>query len=164
GWVADDWADADEDVSRCGREERVGDWGSRAVCGDFGCAIYRDGSGRIVIQVLQPGMLTTVQDLGREGFGPMGVSPSGAADAVSLRVGNLLAGNVPSAAGLEMTLVGGTFLFPEGATVVLAGADFGATLDDVAVGTWTAVLVRSGQTLQVGATRGGARCYLCVRG
>ena len=117
-----------------------------------------------MIQVLQPGMFTTVQDLAREGFGPMGVSPSGAADAVSLRVGNLLVGNSPGTAGLEMTLLGGTFLFPEGATVVLAGADFGSTLDGVAVGTWTAVLVRSGQTLQVGATRGGARCYLCVRG
>ncbi len=109
-------------------------------------------------------MFTTVQDLGREGFGPMGVSPSGAADAVSLRVGNLLVGNSLGAAGLEMTLVGGAFLFPQGATVVLAGSDFGATLDGAAVQMWTAVEVRAGQTLQVGATRGGARCYLCVRG
>ena len=117
-----------------------------------------------MIHVLQPGMFTTVQDLGREGFGPMGVSASGAADAVSLRVGNLLAGNFPGAAGLEMTLVGGTFLFPEGGTVVLAGSDFGATLDGVAVEMWTPLEVRPGQTLRVGATRGGARCYLCVRG
>lgn len=117
-----------------------------------------------MIKVLQPGMFTTVQDLGREGFGPMGVSPSGAADAVSLRVGNLLVGNFAGAAGLEMTLLGGTFLFPAGATVVLAGSDFGATLDGVAVEVWTAVEVRPGQTLQVAATRGGARCYLCVRG
>jgi antagonist of KipI len=109
-------------------------------------------------------MFTSVQDLGREGFGPMGVSPSGAADAVSLRVGNLLVGNFPDAAGLEMTLLGGTFLFPDGGAVVLAGSDFGATLDGVAVETWTAVEARSGQTLQVGATRSGARCYLCVRG
>jgi antagonist of KipI len=117
-----------------------------------------------VIKVLQPGMFTTVQDLGREGFGPMGVSPSGAADSVSLRVGNLLVGNFPGAAGLEMTLLGGTFLFPGGATVALAGSDFGATLDGKAVEMWTAAEVRSGQTLQVGATRSGARCYLCVRG
>lgn len=117
-----------------------------------------------MIQVLQPGMFTTVQDLGREGFGPMGVSPSGAADAVSLRVGNLLVGNFPGAAGLEMTLLGGTFLFPDGGIVALAGSDFGATVDGVAVGMWTAVGARPGQTLQVGATRSGARCYLCVRG
>lgn len=117
-----------------------------------------------MIHVLQPGMFTTVQDLGREGFGPMGVSPSGAADEVSLRVGNLLVGNAPGAAGLEMTLMGGTFLFPEGATVSLAGSDFGATLDGAAVEMWTPLEARPGQTLQVGATRGGARCYLCVRG
>jgi antagonist of KipI len=117
-----------------------------------------------VIKVLQPGMFTTVQDFGREGFGPRGVSPSGAADAVSLRVGNLLVRNFPGAAGLEMTLLGGTFLFPDGGTVALAGSDFGATLDGVAVEMWTAVEVRPGQTLQVGATRSGARCYLCVRG
>src|SRR2546429_7396157 len=67
-----------------------------------------------VIEVLAPGLLTTVQDLGREGFGPMGVSPSGAADPVALRIGNRLVGNAAIAAALEMTLLGGTFLFPEG--------------------------------------------------
>jgi allophanate hydrolase subunit 2 len=45
-----------------------------------------------LIEVRAPGLLTTVQDLGREGFGPMGVSPSGAADAVALRIGNRLVG------------------------------------------------------------------------
>src|SRR5256884_1785446 len=72
-----------------------------------------------VIEVLAPGLLTTVQDLGREGFGPMGVSPSGAADPVALRIGNRLVGNAAIAAALEMTLLGGTFLFPEGALAAL---------------------------------------------
>jgi antagonist of KipI len=117
-----------------------------------------------VIRVIEPGLFTTVQDLGREGFGAMGVSASGAADAVSLRVGNLLVGNHDRAAALEMTLVGGTFEFPDGDTVVLAGCDFTATLDGVSVELWTPVAVRPGQTLRVGATRAGARCYLCVRG
>ncbi len=62
-----------------------------------------------VIEVQEPGLLTTVQDLGREGFGPMGVSPSGAADAISLRIANRIAGNPEGAAGLEMTLLGATF-------------------------------------------------------
>lgn len=111
-----------------------------------------------------PGMFTTVQDLGREGFGPLGVSTSGAADAIALRIGNRLVGNPESAAGLEMTLVGGTFQFPDGAVVALTGSDFGATLDGVAVALWVSVDVRRGQTLQLGATRSGARCYLCVQG
>jgi antagonist of KipI len=117
-----------------------------------------------VIQVQAPGLFTTVQDLGREGFGPMGVSASGAADPVSMRLGNRLVGNAECAAGLEMTLLGGTFLFPEGAVMALAGSDFGATLDGAAVGPWTSLEVRSGQTLRLGPTRSGARCYLCVQG
>lgn len=117
-----------------------------------------------VMEVVAPGLLTTVQDLGREGFGPLGVSPSGAADAVSLRVGNLLVGNDPSGPGLEMTLLGGTFRFPLGCVLALTGSDFGATLDGQPVELWTAIEARSGQTLRLGHTRSGARSYLCVQG
>ena len=116
------------------------------------------------IQVQAPGLLTTVQDLGREGFGPIGVSPSGAADPISLRLGNRLVGNVESTAGLEMTLLGGTFLFSQGAIVALTGSDFGATLDGATVAVGTSFEVASGQTLRLGSTRSGARSYLCVQG
>src|SRR5712692_2595449 len=102
-----------------------------------------------VIQVQSPGLLTTVQDLGREGYGPMGVSPSGAADPISLRLGNRLVGNADGAAGLEMTLLGGTFVFPEGATLALTGSDFGATLDGAPVELWTSVEASPGQTLRL---------------
>jgi len=117
-----------------------------------------------VIQVQEPGLFTTVQDLGREGFGPLGVSASGAADAISLRLGNRLVGNAEGAAGLEMTLLGGTFLFPEGAVIALAGSDFGAMQDGKPVELWTPFESRPGQALRLGPTRSGARCYLCVRG
>jgi antagonist of KipI len=116
------------------------------------------------IEVQAPGLLTTVQDLGRNGFGPMGVSASGAADTVALRIGNRLVGNAETAAGLEMTLLGGTFVFPEGGAFALTGADFGATLDEQRVEMWTSLAVRPGQMLRLGATRTGARCYLCVQG
>jgi antagonist of KipI len=117
-----------------------------------------------LIEVRAPGLLTSVQDLGREGFGPMGVSPSGAADAVALRVGNRLAGNAQGLAGLEMTLLGGTFFFREAAVAALTGSDFAPALDNRRVETWSSVEIRAGQTLQLGPTRAGARCYLCVRG
>jgi biotin-dependent carboxylase-like uncharacterized protein len=117
-----------------------------------------------LIQVREPGLFTLVQDLGREGFGPLGVSPSGAADAISLRLGNRLVGNAEGAAGLEMTLLGGTFVFPDGAALALAGSDFGATLDGKEMEVWSSFEVRPGQTVRVGPTRSGARCYLCVRG
>jgi biotin-dependent carboxylase-like uncharacterized protein len=117
-----------------------------------------------VIQVQEPGLFTTVQDLGREGFGPLGVSASGAADPISLRLGNRLLGNAEGAAGLEMTLLGGTFVFPDGAVLALAGSDFGATLDGRPVELWKSFEAKPGQGLRLGPTRSGARCYLCVRG
>jgi antagonist of KipI len=116
------------------------------------------------IEVQSPGLLTTVQDLGREGFGSLGVSASGAADAVSLRLGNRLAGNPQDAAGLEMTLLGGTFAFPQGATIAVTGSDFGATLEGAPLQLWKSMEVSRGQTLRAGSTRSGARCYLCVHG
>src|SRR5271168_5332475 len=112
-----------------------------------------------VIRVLEAGLLTTVQDLGREGYGPMGVSASGAADAVSLRVGNLLVGNREGAAALEMTLTGGTFAFPQGGVVALTGSEMGAGLP-----LWTACTLSPGDVLRCGASLSGARGYLCVRG
>jgi antagonist of KipI len=117
-----------------------------------------------VIQVLEPGLFTTVQDLGREGFGPIGVSPSGAADAISLRIGNRLVGNSERAAGLEMTLLGGTFTFPDGAVLALTGSDFGAALDGASVEIGSSFEAKPGQTLRLGPTRSGARCYLSVCG
>jgi antagonist of KipI len=116
------------------------------------------------IQVQAPGLLTTVQDLGRPGFGPIGVSPSGAADPISLRLGNRLVANDENAAGLEMMLLGGTFIFPEAAILALTGSDFGAMLDDVRLDVSASVQVRPGQTLRLGPTSSGARCYLCVQG
>jgi len=116
------------------------------------------------IHVLAPGLLTTVEDLGREGFGPMGVSPSGAADPIALRIGNRLVGNAEGAAGLEMTLLGGTFQFQGACVAALTGSDFGATLDDAPVSPWNSFKVEPGQTLRLGPTRSGARCYLCIEG
>jgi antagonist of KipI len=115
-------------------------------------------------EVLTPGMQTTVQDLGRPGYGHLGVSASGAADPLALRLGNLLAGNREGAAALEMTLLGGRFRFDGPALCVLAGADFAAALDGVPVDLWTPIYIRAGQTLGFGGARAGARCYLCFGG
>jgi antagonist of KipI len=111
-----------------------------------------------------PGLVTTVQDLGRTGFGVIGVSPSGAADPVSLQIGNRLVGNALGAAALEMTLAGGTFLFPEGGVICLAGANFGAQLDGKELAPWKAHAVLPGKRVTLGTTRDFARCYLCVAG
>ena len=109
------------------------------------------------IEIQSPGFFTTVQDLGRPGYGAIGVSSGSAADPTALRVANRLLGNPPNAAGLEMTLQGGRFLFPEGALIAMGGSDFG-------VPAWMTLKVPPGEVLSVGHTRSGARCYLCVRG
>ena len=111
------------------------------------------------IHVVSPGLLTTVQDLGRFGWAHFGVSASGAADALALRAGNLLVGNAENAAALEMTLLGGAFEFEADAVIALTGSDFGAGLP-----LWSAVEVRAGETVRCGPTRSGARGYLAVRG
>jgi len=117
-----------------------------------------------LLAVEAAGLQTTVQDFGREGFGVLGVSASGAADAVALRLGNLLVENPPDTPALEMTLTGGTFLFPNGAVICLAGANFGAELDGKALELWRPHAILPGKRVALGATRDYARCYLCVAG
>jgi antagonist of KipI len=117
-----------------------------------------------MILVEAPGLFTTVQDLGRHGYGPLGVSASGAADPVALQLANLLVGNPKSAAALEMTLVGGTFVFPDGGAIAITGSDFAPTVDGVPLPIWTECCIRPGQRLKIASTRSGARCYLAVHG
>jgi biotin-dependent carboxylase-like uncharacterized protein len=114
--------------------------------------------------VHEPGQLTTVQDLGRDGFGPLGVSSSGAADALSLRLGNRLVGNPENAAALEMTFVGGSFSFTHDAVIALSGSDFAATLDGAPLTNWESHHIPPGASLRLAAARTAARCYLCVQG
>src|SRR5262249_34162957 len=116
------------------------------------------------IEVFSPGLLTTVQDLGREGFGPMGVSPSGAADAIALRIGNRLVGNSEGAPGLEMMLLGGAFQFHGACVAGLTGSDFGAMFDGMPVPAWASFEVKPGQALRLGAAPSGGGGHLCRRG
>jgi len=108
------------------------------------------------------GLLTTVQDFGREGHGVLGVSASGAADAVALRLGNLLLENKAGTPALEMTLTGGTFLFPDGAVICLAGANFGAQVDGKALELWRPHAILPGKRVVFGPTKDFARSYMCV--
>jgi antagonist of KipI len=111
------------------------------------------------IRVIEAGLQTTVQDLGRLGYAHLGVSASGAADALALRAANLLVGNAENAAALEMTLTGGTFEFLHAAVIALTGSDFGAGLP-----LWAAIEIGAGTVIRCGATQSGARAYLAVRG
>jgi len=116
-----------------------------------------------MIEVLKGGLETTVQDWpGRKGWYKVGFPPCGALDGVSLRLGNLLVGNEPGAAGLECQFIGPSLRFEADAIVALTGADMGATLDGVAVPLWESVAVRAGQVLALGPARTGARGYIAI--
>ena len=112
------------------------------------------------IEVLNPGALTTVQDLGRFGYAHLGISPAGAADSLSLRIANRLVGNHEDAPAIEMTLVGAKLQFHQLCTIALAGADIASS----ALPMLEAVLVEAGFTLDCGPLRERARTYLAVAG
>jgi biotin-dependent carboxylase-like uncharacterized protein len=117
-----------------------------------------------MIRVRRPGMLTTVQDLGRTGLAHLGVPTAGAADRRALGLANRLVGNPPEAAGLEMTLAGPELELEAGAWVALTGGRVAADLDGRPVPMDVAVRVEAGQVLRVGSVTGGLRAYLAVRG
>ena len=116
------------------------------------------------INVLKPGFQSTIQDLGRNGFSHYGISKSGAADDLSIRLGNLIVGNNENAASIEMTLVGGEFKFDIDSTIVLTGSKFAAMIDNKSIPFNEIVKISTNQTLSIGQTMEGARCYLAVKG
>ncbi len=116
------------------------------------------------VRVLEPGMLTTVQDLGRSGFASLGVAVGGAADSFSLRVGNRLVGNSDSAAGLEFTLTGGLFEFEKDAIISVTGGIADVFRSESQVPMWRATSVRAGERVRIGPVRRGVRVYLCIAG
>jgi antagonist of KipI len=116
------------------------------------------------LHILRPGLLTTVQDLGRTGYQQDGVVVSGAMDATALRVANLLVGNDEHAAGLEITVLGPRIRFGADHLVALTGADCAPTLNGEPVGQNRAVWVAAGAELALGAARAGCRAYLAVAG
>jgi biotin-dependent carboxylase-like uncharacterized protein len=127
-----------------------------------------------VLEVVRPGVLTTVQDLGRPGYLADGIPPSGAFDSAALKLANLLVGNDPGdyllvgrnpgAAGLEMTLRGPTLRAARDTVIAVTGAGMPVTVNGEAVSNWAAVPVRAGDEIVVGTARDGLRGYLAVAG
>jgi biotin-dependent carboxylase-like uncharacterized protein len=117
-----------------------------------------------LIEVLDGGLFTTVQDGGRFGFQRYGVPVSGAMDLFALRAANRLVGNADGLAGLEATLLGPRLRFRSPALVAVTGADLDASLDGRPLPRWEAVGVAAGATLAFGGPRDGIRGYVAVSG
>lgn len=122
-----------------------------------------------VFHVLTPGLQTSIQDLGRRGYGRFGVSPGGAADRHALVAANRLTGNPPGEAALEITLIGPRLRIGAQCTIAIAGANLGARLNGSSLPNDTPVDVEAGDELwfnpAIAASVGsGARAYLAVSG
>ena len=117
-----------------------------------------------MIEVLKPGLFTTIQDQGRWGYQSYGVGIAGALDPFALSAANLLVGNPEGAAGLEITLQGPTLKFHREAAVAITGADLDPKLEGQSIPNWTCVLVPSGSTLSFKGKKSGVRAYLAVSG
>jgi KipI family sensor histidine kinase inhibitor len=116
------------------------------------------------LTVLKPGLLTTIQDLGRWGSQDRGVPVAGPMDVVSHRLANAAVGNSPDAATLEITLLGPELRFEQDAVFAIGGADLQPALDNRAVFRNRATQARRGEVLRFLGVRGGARAYFAVSG
>jgi biotin-dependent carboxylase-like uncharacterized protein len=129
---------------------------------------------RAHIEVVRPGLQTTIQDAGRPGYLSRGIPPAGPQDYRSFALASLLVGNPlppppltpgdPGLAGLEILAMGPTLGFGAPAVIALSGGHVDATLDGEPVPMWTAIAVSAGATLKVGKVGPGTRAYLAVAG
>lgn len=116
------------------------------------------------VVIVKPGLLDTIQDLGRYGFAGMGINPGGAMDRYACQVANMLVGNEPSEAVIEIHFPGAQILFEHNAMICITGANFTPTLNDEQLPLWQPVVVRKNTVLHFTGLQSGARCYLAIHG
>lgn len=118
----------------------------------------------MAVKVIKPGLLTTVQDLGRPGYFHLGIPMGGAMDRLAMRAANILVGNDEGAAGLEAVFMGPELEFTSDAVITVTGADMPVFLDEEEQPGWTAISVKAGQRLRFGFLKTGARAYIAISG
>lgn len=118
----------------------------------------------LTVEIIEPGLSTTVQDRGRFGYYHLGIPQGGAMDALSASAGNALVGNSPDDAVLECSYMGPKLLFSDDAVVAVTGAPVTAFVDGEEVPEWTRFEVPAGANVSFGIIGGGSRFYISVRG
>jgi len=117
-----------------------------------------------MINVRKPGLQTTVQDMGRVGFYEIGMPPSGAMDKYAFTAANLLVGNHPNAAVLEITYMGPVLQFERSMKISLTGGEIPPRMNGQPVPMWETLQVLEGDVLSFDVVKSGARVYLAVEG
>lgn len=116
------------------------------------------------INVIKAGLLSTIQDLGRQGYRKEGIIVGGAMDRLALLIGNLVLGNPEGCAGIECTLNGPELLFESDQLIALTGADLSPAIDGISLKMWRPVFVKKGSVLTFGTAVQGCRAYITVAG
>ena len=114
--------------------------------------------------IRKPGILTTIQDLGRTGHRALGINPSGVMDRAAAILINTLLGNSENEAVLEMHFPADELQFEIECSFAIGGADFGATLNGIEIQNWKAVTASKDDLLKFTAPHLGSRAYLAVAG
>jgi len=117
-----------------------------------------------MLEILRPGLHTSIQDLGRKGFRKYGVPVSGAMDRASAIYANNLVGNAVNCALLEVTLIGPEIRIQKNTKIAITGAISFCSIDNMEVAMNTALEIRAGQVLKIGNCSQGCRVYLAVEG
>ncbi|MDR3517417.1 MAG: biotin-dependent carboxyltransferase family protein [Azospirillaceae bacterium] len=118
----------------------------------------------MALEILKPGLATTVQDLGRPGYYHLGIPLSGGMDRLALAAANLLVGNDEGDAVLEAVFLGPEIRFTTDAVIAVTGADMPLKIDGVELSTWTTLAIKADQVLSFGFLKAGARIYIAVAG
>jgi len=118
----------------------------------------------MAIEVIKPGLSTSVQDLGRPGYYHLGIPESGGMDRFAVRAANLLVGNDENDAVLEATFLGPELRFTIDALVAVTGAELPPKVDGSARPTWTGFAIKAGEILSFGFLKHGARAYIAIAG
>jgi antagonist of KipI len=116
------------------------------------------------LKILKTGMLDTVQDLGRFGYQQGGINPTGAMDKYSATIANILVGNEPGEAVIEIHFPAPAIFFDQPAMIALSGADFEANINGKPIPINYPVIVNKNITLQFHSPKNKSRCYLAVNG
>ncbi|MTT31867.1 5-oxoprolinase/urea amidolyase family protein [Terrilactibacillus sp. BCM23-1] len=116
------------------------------------------------IKIIRPGLLSTIQDLGRQGFQKHGVIVGGAMDRYASRLANMLVGNEEGEGTIEMTLVGPSIEFEQDMLISMTGGNFSPTIDDEKAPMWRPIYVKKGSVLTLNVCESGCRAYLAVAG
>src|SRR5271170_4168261 len=118
----------------------------------------------MAFSIIKSGILDSIQDLGRHGYGNWGINPGGAMDRYAIQVANMLVGNCSTESALEIHFPGPQILFEHNTLISITGADFTPMINDECIPLWQPLVVRKNTVLHFPRLSWGARCYLSIHG